>query len=160
DRTPVSRIPGGTEMTASRLALPLAWLMFCCNPAPDAASAAQRPDGSVLTLTGTVRMPDGSPAPGAIVEATGDPDEAPIVARADRAGRFQLRGVFGTGAQFYARSADGLHQATRIIPAVVVRSIASGSIALTLAPAVGHEVIVRADGRPVEGARVTASGHA
>ena len=73
-------------MTALRLALPLVSLALSCGPAPVGAFADKpEPAEEVrLTLTGTLRMPDGSPASGATVESTDDPDESPIVARTDR----------------------------------------------------------------------------
>ncbi len=116
-----------------------------------------------LTLTGTVRMPDGSPASGATVESTDDPDVesrqgSAGVARTDVNGRFQLRGIFGNGAYLYARSADGNHQTTLRISSLAARSASATPVELTLAPAVDHEVVVLADGRPVEGAHVVASG--
>jgi hypothetical protein len=147
-------------MTAYRLILPVASLVFFVGMACDDASAVgPEPAGEMrLTLTGTVRMPDGSPATGVIVEATDGFDGPPLVVRADRLGRFEVRGVFGAGARLYARSAEGNHQTTRIIPSVVVRSVAAAPIELTLAPAIGHEVVVLAGGRPVERAEVVASG--
>ena len=66
-------------MTALRLALPLVSLALSCGPAPVGAFA-DKPEPAEemrLTLTGTVRMPDGSPASGATVESTDDPDESP-----------------------------------------------------------------------------------
>ncbi len=153
-------------MTAPHLALPMVWLVFSCGltrgvafadePGPD----AHRADEMRLTLTGTVRMPDGSPAPGATVQWTGDPEGPLIVSRTDRTGRFELRGMFGNGAQLHASSADGDQQTTRIIPASAVRSISGTPIVLNLAPAIKRAVIVRAEGRPVEGALVVASGFA
>jgi hypothetical protein len=113
-----------------------------------------------LTLTGTVRMPDGSPAPGATVQWTDDPEGPAIICRTDRVGRFELQGVFGNGAQLHASSADSDHQTTRTIPAAVVRSSSASPIVLTLAPAIRRAVIVRAEGHPVVGALVVASGRA
>jgi hypothetical protein len=153
-------------MTAPRLALPMVWLVFWCGLARGGgladlpAPAARQVDEIRLSLTGTVRMPDGSPAPGATVQWTGDPEGSAIVSRTDRAGRFELRGMFGNGAQLHASSADGNQQTTRIIPAATVRSISVTPIVLTLAPSIKRAVIVRAEGRPVEGALVVASGHA
>src|SRR5262249_59144068 len=142
------------------------WVALAAAPAAgvaradEAGPAASRADEMRLTLTGAVRMPDGSPAPGATVQWTGDPDGPVIVCRTDRTGRFELRGMFGNGAQLHASSADGDHQTTRIIPAAVVRSISGTPIVLNLAPTIKRAVIVRAEDRPVEGALVVASGHA
>jgi hypothetical protein len=147
-------------MTALRLALPMVLLVLSRGLAPLGAFAdAPGPaDEMRLTLTGTVRLPDGSPASGVIVESNDDTEEPPIVARTDGNGRFRIRGVFGNGAPLHARSADGNHQAIRIIPAGAARSVSSDPIELTLAPAISHEVVVLADGRPAEGAHVVASG--
>jgi hypothetical protein len=153
-------------MTARNLALPMVSLVLFSGlaggvaVAAEPAPAARQADEMRVTLTGTVRMPDGSPAPGASVQWTGDPEGPAIVSRTDRAGRFELQGMFGNGAQLHASSADGEHQATQIIPAAVVRSAPATPIALNLTPAIRRAVIVRAEGRPVEGALVVASGHA
>ena len=120
----------------------------------------------LVTLTGIVRMPDGSPAQGAIVESKVGSDVGSVdpllVARTDGGGRFQLRGMFGNGAQLYARSADTNHQTTLIIPAMAVRSVSASAtpVELKLTPAIKHEVLVLAEGRPAEHAQVVASGHA
>ena len=56
----------------------------------------------LVTLTGIVRMPDGSPAKGAIMESKvgSDPGQVDplVVASTDGGGRFQLRGMFANGA--------------------------------------------------------------
>lgn len=152
-------------MTARRLALSMMGLVLSCGFVPafvvaDEPALAARPDDDMrLTLAGTVRMPDGSPAPGATVEWT-DPQRPVVGCRADHAGRFELRGMFGNGAQLHASTAEGEHQATLILPAAAARSASAAPIVLTLAPAIRRAVIVRAEGHPVEGARVVASGHA
>ncbi len=153
-------------MTALNLALPIVCLVFSCEFARggglalEHAPAAHPADEMKLTLVGTVRMPDGSPAPGATVQWTGDPEGPAIVSRTDQTGSFELRGMFGNGAQLHASSADGDNQAIRIIPAPVVRSASAAPIVLALAPAIRRAVIVRAEGRPAIGALVVASGHA
>ncbi len=153
-------------MTAQRLALSMASLFLLyafARPgvvADEPGPAARPAEPMRLTLTGTIRMPDGSPAPGATVESITEGEERPIVARTDAAGRFQVRDVFGNGVRLHARSADGNHQATRMIPSIAVRSAVASPIELTLAPVITHEVAVLADGRPVEGAEVAASGNA
>ena len=120
----------------------------------------------LVTLTGIVHMPDGSPAQGAIVESKVGSDVGSVgpllVARTDEGGRFQLRGMFGNGAQLYGRAADTNHQATLIIPAMAVRSVSASAapVELKLTPAIKHEVLVLAEGRPAKGAEVVASGHA
>jgi hypothetical protein len=139
--------------------LVLSFGLVCTVAFADEPGPAARPaDEMRVMLTGTVRMPDGAPAPGAIVQWTGVPEGPPIVAHADGTGRFELRGMFGNGAQLHASSADGNHQTTRIIPAAVVRS--ASPVVLTLAPAIRRAVLVRAQGRAAEGVLVVASGHA
>ena len=156
-------------MTPMRLAVRLASMVFACGLAGVAALAdgpgpvPPQAEEMRLTLTGTVRMPDGSPASGATVESTDDPDiesrqGSTGVARTDASGRFQLRGIFGNGAHLYARSADGNHQTTLRISSLAARSASATPVELTLALAVNHEVLIVADGRPVEGAHVVASG--
>ena len=159
-------------MTALRSALPLASLILSCGLArgvalaDEPARASRQGDDMLVTLTGIVHMPDGSPAQGAIVESKVGSDvgsvEPLLVARTDGGGRFQLRGMFGNGAQLYARSADTNHQTTLIIPAMAVRSVSVSAtpVELTLTPAIKHEVLVLAEGRPAENAQVVASGHA
>ncbi len=151
-------------MLTLRLTLVRACVIVSCSLARLAACAdepgppANQADEPLLTITGTVLMPDGSPAQGAIVESSPEAREAPRAACADDTGRFQLGGVFGNGALLHARSAAGDYQTTRIISAVDVRAVAATPIELTLAPAIRHEVVVLAGGRPVEGAQVVGSG--
>ncbi len=95
-------------MTALRSALPLASLILSCGLArgvafvDEPARASRQGDDMLVTLTGIVHMPDGSPAQGAIVESKFGSDvgsvEPLLVARTDGGGRFQLRGMFGNGA--------------------------------------------------------------
>jgi hypothetical protein len=113
-----------------------------------------------LTFTGTVLMSDGSPAAGAIVEASDGSWEATSkVTRADESGRVQIRDVFGAGAKIHARTADGEFQATLRTPAAATRAAFSVPVELRLAPAVIHEVTVLSQGSPVDGAHVAASGY-
>ena len=127
-------------MNASRLTLALALLAGSCGLAGEE---------NQLTLRGEVRTPEGG-APGGGGDRRGS----------DRAGRGggrgeggrggagpRLRGVFGIGAMLHARSEDGTQQTTRIIDAPSVRSAAEKPVALTLAPATGHEVTVVAGGK-------------
>jgi Thioredoxin-like len=158
-------------MTTLRSALPLASLILSCGlargvaVADEPARAARQGDDMLVTLTGIVHMPDGSQAQGAIVESKLGSDVGSVdpllVARTDAGGRFQLRGIFGNGAQLYGRSADTNHQKTLIIPAMAVRSVSASPtpVELKLTPAIKHEILVLAEGRPAEHAQVVASGH-
>jgi hypothetical protein len=149
-------------MTAARLARLFLSVCLACGSAfaQEAARTVEMSDGALLTLTGKVVMPDGSPASGAAVEATsnynGDP--APKSVLADQSGSFRLRGLFGTGAHLFARSADGNHQTTLMIPEIMVREASAKSVDLKLTPAIEHEVSVVANGKPVANAHVAASG--
>jgi Thioredoxin-like len=159
-------------MTALRRAVSLASLILSFGLArgvalaDEPARAVRQNDDMLVTLTGIVHLPDGSPAQGAIVESKVGSDvgsvEPLLVARTDGGGRFQLRGMFGNGAQLYGRSADTNHQTTLIIPAMAVRSVSASAtpVELKLTPAIKHEILVLAEGRPAEHAQVVASGHA
>ena len=153
-------------MAAWRLALPLASIYFLVGSfcvaavAEEPGPAAKQADEMQIVITGKVLLPDGSPASRASVQAAGEvPETAPVVARTDGTGQFRVRGTFGNGAQLHAWTADGSHQGIVIIPAAAVRLAAATPITVTLAPAIAYEVTVLADGRPVEGAQVVASGH-
>ncbi len=123
------------------------------EPPPAAAPIAVATDDGLLTVKGVVRMPDGAPAAGATVRSFGEP---PLVALADEAGRFELRGVFGGGCALQASSADGGLMAVRRIASGDVRAVQSNPVELTLRPAIEHEVVVLSGGKPAAGARVTA----
>ncbi len=154
-------------MTTSRPFLPLVSLLLSTAPFAPFAPADQRPSSApadaqandgLLTLRATVLMPDGSPAPGAVVESIGLPGDRPNVVRGDESGRLRLRDVFRAGAKIHARSLDGAHQTTLMTTAEEARSLFAVPIELTLAPAVTHEVVVLSEGRPVAAARVAATG--
>src|SRR4051812_12616993 len=117
-------------MTASRLGLPGAWLVLACTLAPALAFADNPPSPrpadappppGLLTVTGRVVMPDGSPAAGAAVRSIAEPGEVAAEVRTDDAGRFRLRGLFGNGGRLHARSADGSLQVVRVVSALVAR---------------------------------------
>jgi hypothetical protein len=154
-------------MAALRRILPLAWLVMFramvtpCASGADPASAG--PDvnparAGLLTVTGTVRLPDGSPAVGATVTSNSTFGSSAIVARTNDAGRFRLDGVFGEGARLHIDSADGKHQAIRMVSPVAIRVAARSPVEITLSPAVTHEVTVLSDGGPVKGAQIAGSG--
>ncbi|APW61834.1 sigma-70 family RNA polymerase sigma factor [Paludisphaera borealis] len=124
----------------------------------EAATKADDSQDGLLTVTGVVRMADGSPAAGATVQSFSFQLDAPPIARTDEAGRFQLPGVFGNGCDLHASSADGRHQMVRKIPSIAARAVLASPVELTLLPALDHEVVVVSEGRPVAGAQVVASG--
>jgi RNA polymerase sigma factor (sigma-70 family) len=115
-------------------------------------------DNGLLTVTGVVRMRDGSPVAGATVRSFPRSDEPSIVARTDEAGRFQLQAVFGFGCCLHVSSADGSYQTVLKVRTVAARTVFSAPLELTLLPALHHEVTVLSEGRPVAGAQVAAMG--
>ncbi len=149
-------------MAARRMGLTLAALVFMYGVAlPTACAAEPTPlgsNGELLSVTGTVLMPDGSPAAGASVRSKGQSDMPPIIVLTDDAGRFELQDMFGGGAQLHASSADGRHQTTMSVPAAVTRTLFASPIELKLTPADTHEVTVVSDGKPVAGAHVSIGG--
>ena len=128
------------------------------EPSAAAGSESSDADEGLLSLTVSVRMPDGSPAAGTVVESHSDPLTPAVTSLTDAAGTATLRDTFDNGAQIYARTADGAHQAVLMAPAANVRSMTATPVEVTLAPAVPHDVSVTAQGQTVEGAVVIASG--
>jgi RNA polymerase sigma factor (sigma-70 family) len=127
------------------------------EPKQERPAGANSDDG-LLTVTGIVRMRDGSPVVGATVRSITGSHESSTVARTDDAGRFQLRAVFGNGCRLHASSADGSYQSVRNVQSVATRTALTAPLELTVLPALHHEVTVLSDGRPVAGAHVGASG--
>ncbi|MDR3623167.1 MAG: sigma-70 family RNA polymerase sigma factor [Paludisphaera borealis] len=136
-----------------------AYAYQAAKPDPAAAPAkTDDPDDGLLTVSGVVRMPDGTPAAGATVQPFSGSIETPLVARTDEAGRFQLRGMFANGCNLHASSADGGFQTVRKITSVAARTELSAAVELTIQPVLGHEVVVLSEGRPAAGVQVVASG--
>lgn len=146
------------------MALPLALaalIVVSVWASPDASADEQTPRRATvgfLTAQGRVLMPDGTPAAGATVRAMPDDDGRPILARADQAGLFRLRGIFGNGCRLHASSADGRQQMTLKVSSAAARKELAVPLELKLRPALSHEVTVVAGSRPVEGAQVMAGG--
>jgi hypothetical protein len=124
-----------------------------------AAVAGERDLAGQLTLSGTVLLPDGSPAAGAIVLSGPGSDRWQQTVKTDSAGRFAVSDVFGSGVRLQATSSDGSLIATWLISAVATRNALASPIELTLKPAKAHNVMVIADGKPAAGAIVSAVGH-
>jgi RNA polymerase sigma factor (sigma-70 family) len=120
--------------------------------------AVPNSDNGLLTVTGVVRMRDGSPVAGATVRSFTGSDEPSTVARTDEAGRFQLQAVFGNGCRLHLSSADGSYQTVLKVRSVAARTVFAAPLELTLSPALHHEVTVLSEGRPVAGAQVAAMG--
>ncbi|MFI5457513.1 MAG: sigma-70 family RNA polymerase sigma factor [Isosphaerales bacterium] len=120
--------------------------------------AVANSDDGLLTVTGIVRMRDGSPVAGASVRSITGLDETAPVARTDDAGRFQLHGMFEGGGRLHVSSADGSYQAVLRVPSVATRIVFASPVELKLLPALTHRVTVLSQGRPVAGAHVAAVG--
>jgi hypothetical protein len=118
-------------------------------------AVANSRDG-LLTVTGVVRLRDGSPVAGATVRSNSGSDEPSTVVRTDASGRFQLQAVFGNGGRLHVSSADGSFQALLKVSSVATRTIFASPLELTLLPALTHRVTVLSAGRPVAGAHVAA----
>ena len=78
--------------------------------------AVANSDDGLLTVTGIVRMRDGSPVAGATVRSITGLDDTGPVARTDDGGRFQLQGVFEGGGRLHVSSPDGSYQAVLKVP--------------------------------------------
>ena len=120
--------------------------------------AVAKSDNGLLTVTGIVRMRDGSPAAGATVQSISGSDEPSTVTRTDDAGRFQLQAVFGNGGRLHVSSADGSYQTALNVASVATRTMFASPLDFTLLPALSHEVTVLSEGQPVKGAHVAAIG--
>ena len=111
-----------------------------------------------LTLTGTVLMPDGSPAAGAVVSSLHGEEGIATAVRVDSQGRFRLTGHFGQNCGLHAYSADMRFQTTFHIAEVLARKRSATPVEMKLTPAREHGVTVTAEKVPVEGAQVAAKG--
>jgi RNA polymerase sigma factor (sigma-70 family) len=120
-------------------------------------SAAHADDG-LLTVSGIVRMRDGSPVAGATARSFTGSDQAETVARTDAAGRFQIRGLFGNGCRLHVTSADERYQTVGKVRSTATRTELSVPLELTVVPALHHEVTILSQGRPAAGAQVVAAG--
>lgn len=147
------RLKAGWAFTSARAAAMVVITAFVT-----VCVAAEGNDG-VLTLNLKVRMPDGSPAAGAIVESLHQYAELDAAARADEAGMAMIREVFGNGARIRARSADGAFQATLQVMAHEARHVFEHPVELNLLPAIEHQVVVVAEGKPAAAVQVVVAGH-
>ena len=120
--------------------------------------AAANSDNGLLTVTGIVRMRDGSPVAGATVKSITGSKEASTVTRTDAAGRFQLQAVFGNGGRLHVSSADGSYQTVLKVSSLATRTVFASPLELKLSLARTHRVAVLAEGRPVAGAFVAGEG--
>ena len=86
----------------------------------------------LLSVTGIVRMPDGSPAAGASVRAFTGLEEPVTIALTDVTGRFQLRGVFGNGCRLHVATPDGRNHAVITVPALATRAVLAAPLEVKL----------------------------
>ena len=122
------------------------------------AEESARPSGQ-LTITGTVLMPDGSPAGDAVVASLGlGKGERSGTVRTDRQGRFQLTGEFAFDVLLHARSRDDTYQTTWRVSRILARTRLANPVELQMAPAREIAVAVRSSGKPLETAHVVAVG--
>ena len=120
--------------------------------------AVTNADDGLLTVTGVVRMRDGSPVAGASVRSINAIDQTVSDAGTDGGGRFQLRGVFGNGGSLHAKSADEKYQTILWVPAGAARTAFASPVELRLSSSITHRIAVMSEGRPVPGAQVAVSG--
>jgi beta-lactamase regulating signal transducer with metallopeptidase domain len=130
------------------------------NPNSPAAMPSAEPPEQMLTVTGRVLLPDGSPAANAIVSALGNQFEHGLAVRADVAGRFRLSHKFGWYQRIHARTADWRQQAWSPIAPDAVRIMSEKSLELTLAATQEHRVLVTSGGKPAQGVYLAAYGSA
>ena len=117
------------------------------------------PGTGQLTITGTVLMPDDSPAAGAVVSSLASKKGIPATTvRTDSQGRFRITGEFEFDCRLHANSADMSQQTTVRVPESLARKRSGTPVEMKLAPAREHVVTVTAENSPVEGARVAATG--
>jgi len=126
-------------------------------PAPPVAAEPDDADG-LLTATGFVRMPDGSPAAGAIIRAFDSDRGAREVAVADAEGRFRVRDEFASACNLHAATLDGSSQVVKEISPDSARTVLAEPLELALRPTAACDVTASAEGRPVERAEVVATG--
>jgi hypothetical protein len=124
------------------------------QPIPQASLPT--PDDTDMTLTGTIFMPDGTPASGVLV--TSLKIDGASTTRTDQQGRFQLTCETLTDCRLHTRTMDGGYQAVRRIPALLARTEFTKPLELTLKKAREQLVAVVAERKPVEGCQLTAVG--
>lgn len=111
-----------------------------------------------LTVRGKVVLPDGSPAAGAIVRWYDYYSGEKRATVDERTGKFELQAACLGGLRLHATSADGRDQAVLLVADEAVRSYLSRPLTVVLRPAKPHQVVVTAQGRPVEDAQVSIAG--
>jgi beta-lactamase regulating signal transducer with metallopeptidase domain len=153
-----SRPRAGADVPAQKATAPNR-VTEVAEPIEVTTTAEETVDDGSLSLHLTVRMPDGSPAAGAIVESLHQQPELERTVRADDRGKVTIREAFGNGCQIYARSPDGRFQAIFRETAAHARTTLAEPQTLTLAPSLSHRVSITSEGKPVAEAQVVVVGH-
>jgi hypothetical protein len=147
------------RFTAACAILSLAAASRAAEPAvPPGAGATQQKDDGTLTISGTVRLADGSPAADAIVNLQGINLSSSTPFRADSQGRFQITDRFANGLELHIQTPDGSQQSVFTLSPPAIRAAASTPFTVELVPADSRLVRIIASGRPVAGAQVCLSG--
>jgi hypothetical protein len=122
------------------------------------SQAAPAADDGLLTASGRVLLPDGSPAAGAVVWAVcGDQSQGIALVHANKNGEFRLRHAFDIGAALNARTEDGRLLASLHVAREQARTTFVRPVELRLAPGREQVVSVTFQDKPLAGATVVAS---
>jgi hypothetical protein len=116
------------------------------------ADATNSSSDGLLTITGRVLLPDGSPAANVSVTAFDDDRERGTTVRTNAEGRFQLKNAFDTNYAIHAHTPDWRLQAT-----LAVGWALEQQVEMKLSPAHDQRVLVKSGGKPVAGSRVVAT---
>jgi hypothetical protein len=150
-----------TTRSLSQTAVVSLLLLALVRPATAAAPTSNSSSDGLLTASGRVLLPDGSPAARAIVWAVcGDSTAGVALVHADEKGQFRLRHTFGRGASLNSRTEDWLLQASLPVPRDEARTTLARPVEIRLLPTREQIVSVTFQSRPVEGAQVVAIGQA
>jgi beta-lactamase regulating signal transducer with metallopeptidase domain len=119
------------------------------NPASNATNSSS---DRLLTVTGRVLLPDGSPAANVSVTAFDDDRDQGATVRTNAEGRFQLKHAFDTNYALHAHTPDSRLQATLAVDWALEQQVE-----MKLSPTHDQRVLVKSGGKPVAGARVVAT---
>jgi hypothetical protein len=125
-----------------------------------AAAGEEKPaaNDGLLTASGRVLLPDGSPAAGATVWALGgDQSKGIALVHTNEKGEFRLRHAFDIGASLNARTEDGRLLASLHVAREQARTTFARPVELRLAPGREQVVSVTFQDKPLAGATVVAS---
>lgn len=122
------------------------------------AKSSSRVTPTLLTVSGSILRPDGTPAAGVIVRSMTDAEESEMSVTTNVGGKFQLRGVFGSGCLLHASTTDGSLQSTLMVFPTVARKVLAAPVELKLEPAVLRKISVLAQKKGAAGVRIIAKG--